>query len=168
MGLAGVILTVPASTAFAQDNGPPARPTGLTAQAAHDQVSLSWNDPGDESITGYRILRRNKETDGPGVFHTIRANTGSSGTSYTDRSVEPETRYVYRIKATNTHGLSPQSGYANADTPAPPEETQEQEETLPAAPTGLTAHDRVTISWNDPGDGSITGYRILRGPDATR
>ena len=40
----------------------------------------------------------------------------------------------------------------------------------PAAPTGLTAsgvaHDSVTISWAAPGQGSVTGYRILRGTDS--
>ena len=37
---------------------PPATPTGLAAVATNDQVVLTWNDPGDDSITGYRILRR--------------------------------------------------------------------------------------------------------------
>ena len=40
----------------------------------------------------------------------------------------------------------------------------------PAAPTGLTAsnteHDSLTLTWDDPEDDSVTGYRILRGPDA--
>ena len=40
----------------------------------------------------------------------------------------------------------------------------------PAAPTGLAAsqvaHDSVTLTWTDPEDTSITGYRVLRGTDA--
>ena len=39
---------------------PPAQPTGLTATASHDQVVLTWADLGDDSITGYVILRRNR------------------------------------------------------------------------------------------------------------
>ncbi len=143
--LAIAVLTAPFSPAFAQDDGPPARPTGLTAQAAHDSVSLSWDNPADESITGYRILRRNRAVDDPGVFRVHVQDTGSPGASYTDARVEPEARYVYRIRAIDTHGLSPQSGYVNADTPAAPEETEEREEALPDAPTGLVtaaAHDR--------------------------
>ena len=168
--LAIAVLTAPFSPAFAQDDGPPARPTGLTAQAAHVySVSLSWDNPADESITGYRILRRNRAVDDPGVFRGHVQDTGSPGASYTDARVEPEARYVYRIRAIDTHGLSPQSGYVNADTPAAPEETEEREEALPDAPTGLVtaaAHDQVLLSWDDPEDESITGYRILRGPDA--
>ena len=43
-------------------------------------------------------------------------------------------------------------------------------ESITTAPTGLTAsgvaHDSVTISWAAPGQGSVTGYRILRGTDS--
>ena len=85
--------------AFAQSEEP-AAPTGLTAPTvAHDSVTLSWNDPGDTSITGYKILRRNPETDAPGVFASINDNTGTSATSYTDGTVQPLTKYVYRVKA---------------------------------------------------------------------
>ena len=135
----------------------PARPSGLTSTATHDAVTLNWDDPDDDSITGYRILRRNRDTDDEGVFSVIAEDTGTTATGYTDRTVRAETRYTYRIKAINGHGASEQSGYTNADTPP-----------APAAPTGLAAdpsHDSVTLSWADPGDDSITGYRILRGPD---
>ena len=40
-----------------QSQEPPAKPTGLTATVSHDSVSLTWDDPGDESITGYQMLR---------------------------------------------------------------------------------------------------------------
>ena len=140
---------------------PPAVPTGLIAQVAYDQVSLSWDDPDDDSVTGYRILRRNRATDDPGVFHTIEDDTGTASTSYLDSDVEAEARYVYRIKAKNQHGLSAQSTYVDVYTPAPP---------LPAEPTGLTVtvlHDSVSLGWDDPDDDSITGYRILRRNRAT-
>ena len=40
--------------------------------------------------------------------------------SYVDRDVSPDTRYVYRIKARNSSGLSERSRYFTADTsPAP-------------------------------------------------
>ena len=41
------------------DQEVPARPTGLTGTVSTEQVSLSWDDPGDSSITGYQVLRRN-------------------------------------------------------------------------------------------------------------
>ncbi len=136
---------------------PPERPTGLTGTVEHDQVALAWDDRGDQSISGYQILRRNRAIDGPGVFHVHVEDTGSAATSYTDNDVEAETFYVYRIKARNAAGLSSRSSYFNARTPAAPQP--------PVKPTGLTgtvAHDQVALTWNDPGDDTITGYQILR------
>ena len=50
----------------------------------------------------------------------IEDDTGTADTEYTDQSVTPETRYVYRVKAKNPAGLSERSSYANAETPAAP------------------------------------------------
>ena len=52
--------------------------------------------------------------------------------------------------------------------PCPPL-TPEPQTALPSAPASLTAsrsYDRVTLGWDDPGDDSITGYRVLRRPVA--
>ena len=59
--LAGLLL---AGTVTAQEGAPP-QPTGLTADPAHDQVGLDWDDPDDPTITGYRILRRLPALDLP-------------------------------------------------------------------------------------------------------
>ena len=99
----------------------PAKPTSLTATVSADRVSLSWDDPGDSSITGYQVLRRNRDTDATGDFTVIEDDTGSADTGYTDSNVQPETPYVYRVKARNVHGLSDWSGFVRADTPAAPE-----------------------------------------------
>ena len=136
---------------------PPAWPTGLSAVAtSHDAVDLTWDDPGDQTITGYAIYRRNPDIHALGVFITLVADTGTAATSYTDTRVDPETSYIYRVQAINPAGESPRSDWARADTPAMP---------LPQAPTGLAAqasHDAVDLTWDDPGDSTITGYSILR------
>ena len=82
-------------------------------------MSLSWDDPGDSSITGYQVLRRNPAADARGVFHTVVDDTGSSGTSYLDTTVAAENRYFYRVRARNAAGLSPMSAFFRADVPAP-------------------------------------------------
>ena len=149
------------SVAAAEPAEPPAPPTGLTAAASHDQVVLSWDDPQDETITGYVILRRNRATTDPGEFTELVADTGSAATTYTDDSVAADTSYTYKIRAINGHGVSELSRWARADTPSPP---------VPAPPTGLTAaasHEQVVLSWDDPQDDSITGYVILRRNRAT-
>ena len=155
--LAGLLLAV---TVLAQEAAP-AQPTGLTADPAHDQVGLDWDDPDDSSITGYRILRRLPALDPPGEFAVLLENTGSALTTYVDSTVTPQTSYVYRVKAINEHGVSERSSWANALTPAVPAPPA----LTPAQPTGLTAdpaHDQVGLAWDDPDDPAITGYRILR------
>ena len=82
----------------------PAKPTGLNATATHDQVALTWDDPGDYSITGYVILRRHRYDDPKGHFDELVADTGTAATTYTDDTVEDSTHYTYRIKAINEYG----------------------------------------------------------------
>ena len=140
-------------------NHPPAAPTGLAAsQVSHDSLTLTWDDPQDANITGYRVMR------GPdaGSLSTL-ANTQSDSTSFADSTVEPETTYHYGVLALSQDGDGAQST-TSVTTPAEPQPDP------PAAPTGLTAsnvqHDSLTLNWDDPEDDSITGYRVLRGPDA--
>ena len=150
----------------AQQGSAPAKPTGLTATATHDQVVLTWDGPGDDSITGYMILRRVRENDVGGKFSELVPDTGSAATGYTDDTVVAGTTYTYRIKAINEHGVSERSRWFHIDIPAAPEpEEQEQDAERPGKPTGLTAtatHDQVVLTWDGPGDDSITGYMILR------
>ena len=145
----------------------PAKPRTLTAPVvAHDSVTLNWRDPQDDSITGYVILRRDKEIHPEGTFATVASDTSSADTAYTDDTVEPNKRYVYRIKAINAAGLSDISSWVRAYTPAAPEPEEEQAAGPPTRPTGLTAeavaHDTVTLTWDDPQDDTITGYAVVR------
>ena len=100
---------------------PPDKPKGLEATATHGQVVLTWDDPGDDTITGYVILRRNRDTDRKGEFRELVADTGTAATTtYTDDTVAAETRYTYRIKAINGAGTSERSRWFHIDTPAAP------------------------------------------------
>ena len=145
-----------AAVAAAEPSEPPDKPTGLDATATHDSVTLTWDDPQDESITGYVILRRVRVNDQGGDFSELVADTGSAAATYTDDEVAAGTTYTYRIKAINGAGTSERSRWVHIDTPAPP---------VPDKPRGLSAtasHDSVTLTWDDPEDDSITGYVILR------
>ena len=120
------------SAATAEVAAKPATPSRPTIESvAHNSVTIAWDDPGDTSITGYQVLRRNPAIHDSGVFDVIEDDTGSSDTSYTDTTVSPETTYRYRVKARNAHGLSGRSQPAARFTTPP-------DPTLPnAAPTGL-------------------------------
>ena len=111
-----------AATAVVAAADPPAKPTGLSAVVvSHDTVTLTWDDPQDDTITGYVILRRDREIHPTGTFVTIAGDTGSADTTYTDDTVEPDKEYVYRIKAINEHGeVSEKSDWVRGFTPAAP------------------------------------------------
>ena len=138
---------------------PPAKPTGLSAAVSHDAVALTWDDPQDDSITGYVILRRDRAIHPVGTFVTIAGDTGSTDTTYTDATVEPEKEYVYRIKAINEHGeVSERSDWVRGFTPAaPPTDspatgkptisgTAQVGETLTADTSGIADADGLTKS----------------------
>ena len=73
----------------------PAKPRGLTATASHGQVVLTWNDPGDATITGYVILRRVRVNDTGGEFSVLVANTGTAALTYTDATVAASTTRIH-------------------------------------------------------------------------
>ena len=148
-----------------QPTEPPDKPTGLEATATHGQVVLTWDDPQDDSITGYVILRRVRVNDTGGDFDVLVSDTGTAALTYTDDTVAASLTYTYRIKAINEHGVSERSRWFHVDTPAAPEPEEEQAAEPPDQPTGLDAtatHDSVTLTWDDPGDDTITGYVVLR------
>ena len=123
-----------------------------TALTPEGHVTLLWQDPSDDSITGYQVLR------GPDAdsLVVIEQDTGSGGTSYTDTAPPAGQTHTYAVKARNAAGLSPRSNTRTATVP-------------PSPPTGLTAlptHGSVMLSWDDQDHGGITGYKVLRGPDA--
>ncbi len=96
---------------------PPPAPRNLTGVANGDgSVTLSWDAPGDDSVTGYRILIRHTVKQAPGVFSKLAANTGTTATTYTDRVASPETRYAYRVKAINAAGAGKRSNYVKVTT----------------------------------------------------
>ena len=144
------------AVAAAESSEPSAKPSGLSATASHGSVTLTWDDPGDDTITGYVILRRVRVNNTGGDFSELVADTGTAATTYTDDTVVASTTYTYRIKAINGAGTSERSHWFHIDTPAAP---------VPDNPTGLeatTTHGQVVLTWDDPGDDSITGYVILR------
>ena len=59
------------------------------------RVTICWDAPEDDSVTGYRILRRVQCGD----EETLVSNTGPGVTGWVDRQVSPDTAYAYRLQA---------------------------------------------------------------------
>ena len=130
----------------------PTAPTGFTAMPRDQRVELSWDDPGNTTITKYQY-----STDGGTNFADIPASDAST-TSYNvtvlsdgaETALANATMYTLAVRAVNPSGAGPAS--TGTATPMP----------APAAPSGLSAtpgDGRVTLSWTDPGDASITKYQ---------
>ena len=153
-----------ATVAAAEPTEPPAKPRDLSATANHNQVVLTWDNPQDDSITGYVILRRLPGVDPEGQFSELVSDTGTAATTYTDDTVSAETRYTYRIKAINEHGTSERSRWYHIDTPAAPvPETDPADLTPDNLAVALTG-GQVVLSWDPPAEdaGTVTGYEVLR------
>ena len=115
--IAGIV-SQPVS-AQAQASDPPAKPTGLSATALYNSVTLTWDDPDDDSITGYQVLRRD-DALGVNQYSVHIDDTGTSTSEYIDRDVTPESDYYYRVRARNPAGLSTRSGRRKVEMPSPP------------------------------------------------
>ena len=103
-------------------SAPPAPNIVGTAVTPEGHVTLLWQDPSDDSITGYQVLR------GPdaGSLVVIEEDTGSNGTSYTDTSPPAGRTHTYAVKARNAAGLSPPSNTVTATVPEAEEEEEEE------------------------------------------
>src|SRR2546426_734387 len=141
----------------------PSSPTGVTATTvSSSQVNLSWTAPSDNggsAITGYMIER---SADGGSTWSKLVANTGITGTTYSDIGLAHGATYTYRVSAINSIGTGSPSSTASATTLA-----------VTASPlNGLSAttvsSSQINLSWAPPSDNggsAITGYKIERSGD---
>ena len=103
-------------TVSAPPAGAAATPTGLVVALDYGVPVLSWNDPADDSITGYRIRRGSHANDLPVLVN----DTGSPANTYTDDTAQAGHAYVYAVQAVNDAGASGYSGTASVTPPAGP------------------------------------------------
>jgi autotransporter-associated beta strand protein len=121
---------------------PPA-PTGLSATAGNQQVSLSW--AASAGANYYTVQRTTLVNTGVGTFNTLRTivlNNNITGTTYTDYSPTNGSIYTYSVAASNALG-SGSASTTGTSVPQPPPPA--------AAPTGVTATpgaEQVTLNWS--------------------
>jgi len=140
------------------DTTPPTAPAGLQADAVTPtQIDLVWQAAADaeSGVAHYRVYR-----DGAFVATT-------SGTTFSDVSVQPQTTYTYEVSAVNGDGLEgARSPSASATTPAPP---PAPDTTPPSVPAGLEAEPatsrQIDLAWEDASDpeSGIALYNVYRG-----
>ena len=143
-------------------DGPPAAPTGLAATAGDQSVTLSWNNPGDDSITKYEY-NVNHNATGTGNFTgwspwTDIPNSGKDTTSHQFTGLTNGREYRYHLRAVNNTGPSvgaPADGppwFASA-TPTSPD---------PDPPTNLRVErvcdHKLKVRWHR--SAGATGYDL--------
>ena len=151
---------------------------------AADDYRVTWK----KSTARWTSYKNDNTVEGGNAFPT--------GTSHTVSNMEEGTAYKVRVRARyhNSNGKVERSGpwsaaqeFTVSATPTPqPTPTAQPKDTgqkggvqpparigrstnPPAKPTGLIAggaHNTVLLSWTNPDDDSITGYQVLRGPNA--
>ena len=135
----------------ATPRGRPDAPTGLTASASDGEVRLSWDDPGDPSITKYQL-----RVNGSGASNEWEdmAGSGAYTTSHAVTGLTNGQTYTFYLRAVNEAGEGSYARFSAAPQGRPG---------APGAPTGLAAElgdGEARLSWDDPGDGSITKYQV--------
>jgi hypothetical protein len=128
----------------------PRAPTNLVAEGvSSSQINLTWVDNSDNEL-GFRIERRGSG----GLFKEIAA-VGPDVISYSDKDLNRNTTYVYRVRAYNENGNSEYSNEATAKT----------SDVIPDSPDDLKASaasdNRIDLTWDDNSDNEL-GFRIER------
>ena len=165
-------------TPFVEPAVPPGAPQNLLAASTDTAVTLTWDIPDDDSITGYKILSRTPATQSQ--LSVLVDDTGAPGASYVVEGLDPDTVYVFRVIALNAHGESDNSNFVRLSTDEASTTTDEASTPADVASTTTDAPDApqnlravstdttVTLTWDSPDDDSITGYKILSRTPATQ
>ena len=117
-------------------------PTNLSAAGGNGQVALSWDDPEDDTITGYKY-----STDGGTTFAEI-GGSGATTTTYTVTGLTNGVTHTLALRAVNDLGNGAPSTVSAL--------------MVPVAPANLSAapgDGKVALSWADPGNATITKYQ---------
>lgn len=117
----------------------PAAPGNLTATViSNHQIDIAWADKSGNE-TGFKIERK---TGNAGTYAQI-ATVGANVTSFSNPGLKVNTKYFYRVRATNVGGNSPYSNAVAAITFRNP----------PAAPSNLAAttngQTEIKLAWKD-------------------
>ena len=147
-----------AVTRLRYDGPAPGPPQRLLAQGVSGGIGLTWNAPGDDPVTGYRIMRRKPQECQPDFVVHVE-DTGNAETAYTDTSVEDGPSYICVVKAINGNFVGPDSnmGVMRYDGAQP--------DGTPPAPSnlnGLSTKGGVELKWESPSDSAVTGFQVLR------
>ncbi len=133
----------------------PAAPKGLVAVAGDEQISMTWNNPGNALITGYEFRRARGPSFSWGNPKGI-VYADASTISYVGTSLVNGTAYRFQIRAVS-------GGVAGAWSESVEATPAASSKAPPAAPTNLSIRSgagEVTLVWDQSNNTAITGYQF--------
>lgn len=89
----------------------PEAPPSISAKAGISRVELNWNPPSGDLVSGYIILRSNKQD---GLFSSLATLSYETTSNYVDTTVTNGTTYYYKVQSFNNAGVSGESSLVNA------------------------------------------------------
>ena len=129
----------------------PGAAEGLTATASGPtKIILRWEAPEDIGglpITGYQI----NSGDDASTLTVLKANTGSSALTYTDRKLSADTTQYYTVRAINKVGFSAAPSNIASDKTGKASRPSQPTRLL-AVPGGDATGDNVNLYWHAPAD----------------
>lgn len=128
------------------------------------QVTIDWDAPTPDAVTGYLIERN----DGNG-WVVVNANTQSQATIIIDTGLQLSTTYEYRIATINLGGTGSYSTTSSITTYSPPDPPIGISFDLQKVPIGSNDNLIIKLTWDMTGvnlySGTIQGYKIERNVD---
>ena len=132
----------------------PDKPTGLSAAIGDEKIALSWDDPQNSRITGWRYSKDN------GTTWTDVPNSGASTTTYTVTGLDNDTAYTFRVRAVTQSGetqpgeTQPGEGPSSDPVTATPKAVPNPPANPAAAPGGS---GEIVLTWD--ADSTATGWQ---------
>ena len=128
----------------------PAKPAKPTVTPGDTNVTLSWTDPSNPTITKWQYVK-NTETTWKDICDVSSDSDCATVTSFLVTGLTNASPYTFKIRAVNIGGNGPASDPSAVAIPRDP----------PSKPTGLSAtpgNVSVALNWTDPSEANITGY----------
>ncbi len=148
------------------DTTPPAVPSGVTATAGVQSVTLRWNANTEPDLRGYQIFRSLSPTvDVTDDNNLIAAILQSAGRTFIDSDRDAGTTYYYAIVSYDQLLNKSAASATVSATPTPTPDT-----TAPAVVDGVTATVQdgvVALSWAASAATDLAGYTVYRSATPT-
>ena len=133
--------------------GAPSQPYNLRATVDSGRITLTWDDPGDSTITGYQWRKRGTSN---WLGWSNIASSGATTTTFTRTGLTNGVKQCHQIRSRKGSTYSRPSAEVCATPNA-----------RAAKPSGFSAAAvagklEVALSWSNPGDSSITRYEVRR------